>query len=201
MTKWTILLCILITAGFAKSSAPEYIGSNKCKSCHKKEKSGAQYLVWQESKHANAFDVLLTDEASKIAKEKGLKNLPHEAPECLECHTVGFGKGGYEVKDEAFWNPADDDTQGKKAVKRMKNLKHVGCEVCHGPGSEYKKKKTMKAIFEGTKNGTDFGLTTVTEETCKQCHNERSPSFKEFNYEERKKEISHPFPEGFRKTE
>jgi len=192
MVKYTIGILVLLSVIWAQDF--EYIGTNKCKACHSSEKKGAQFKKWKETKHAKVFDILLTDEAIKIAEERGLKNTPDKAPECLECHTVGFGAGGYEVMDEEFWSPAEDDRAGKKAVKRMENLKNVGCEICHGPGSMYKKKKTMEAIFSGEVKGEDYGLLEVNEETCLRCHNERSPSYKPFDYEARKKIIAHPYP-------
>ncbi len=197
--KKTVLLLSVLLAGYAVASDFEYVGSKKCKSCHKSEKKGAQYPKWEESKHGNAFETLKSEQALEIAKSKGLKTAPHEAPECLKCHTVGYGEGGYEVKDEAFWNPADDDKEGKKAAKRMEGLKNVGCESCHGPGSEYKKKKVMKAIYEGTEKAEDHGLVIPDEKTCLSCHNEESPTYKEFNYKERLEKIAHPIPEDMDK--
>lgn len=82
-----------------------YVGSEKCMGCH-----AAEFAKWKESKHGHALDAL-----EKIARRPGLRNLD---PECVVCHTVGFGyKSGYE---NAGKTPA---------------LKHVGCETCHGPGS------------------------------------------------------------------
>ena len=185
---------LLILGSLLLSQEAAFVGTNRCKACHSSEKKGAQYKIWKETKHAKAFDALLTEKARKIGIEKGLKSSPDKAPECLECHTVGFGAGGYEVMDEKFWSPADDDRAGKKAAKRMENLKNVGCENCHGPGSAYKKKKIMEAIDAGTASRDEYGLLKPNEESCKRCHNERSPSYKPFNFEERIAEITHPFP-------
>ncbi|MDI6780328.1 MAG: multiheme c-type cytochrome [Bacteroidota bacterium] len=44
--------------------------------------------IWEKSKHANAYKVLESEEAQKIAKEKGLKKVANESPECLECHVT-----------------------------------------------------------------------------------------------------------------
>ncbi|MCH7612407.1 MAG: cytochrome c family protein [Candidatus Marinimicrobia bacterium] len=192
MVKYITAILILTSVVWAQQF--EYMGTHKCKACHSSAKKGAQYKLWKETKHAKAYDLLLTDEAKQIAEAKGLTNTPDKAPECLECHTVGYGVGGYEVKEAEFWSPAEDDRKGKKAAKRMENLKNIGCEICHGPGSEYKKKKTMEAIFAGEVKGVDFGLLEVTEETCLKCHNKRSPSFKPFDYETRLEEIAHPYP-------
>ncbi|MCF6239435.1 MAG: hypothetical protein L3J79_11620, partial [Candidatus Marinimicrobia bacterium] len=80
---------------------------------------------------------------------------------------------------------------------RMNGLKNVGCEMCHGAGGAYKKKKIMQGIYAGELKAEVYGLVIITpEETCLKCHNDRSPSFKSFNYKERVAEISHPFPAG-----
>ena len=175
----------------------EYVGTKKCSSCHKKDEKGAQYKVWEKARHSKAFETLKGEEAIKIAAEKGLKNDPWEAPECLKCHTTGYGKGGYEVKDAAFWNPDPEDRAGKKAVKRMKGLQAVGCEVCHGPGSKYKSKKVMKAVYAGQTDGSTVGLLEVTKETCISCHNDEGPTFTSFNFDEALEKIAHKMPEGY----
>ena len=175
-------------------SAFDFVGVKKCKMCHKKEDKGAQFSKWEASSHAHSFATLKSEQASQIANEKGLDDPAWEAPECLKCHTSGFGTGGYEVEDESFWNPIDDDKAGKKATKRMQSLQSVGCEACHGAGSKYKSKKTMLSIYNGEIEGSIFGLKIVNEETCKVCHNESSPTFKPFNFKERIKKIEHPMP-------
>ena len=172
----------------------EYVGTANCKMCHNKEEKGAQFSKWEASVHAKAFDTLKSEESAKIAKGKGITDEAWEAPECLKCHTTGFVAGGYEVKDEAFWNPAADDRVGAKAVKRMEGLQAVGCEACHGAGSEYKSRKTMSAIYLGEIEGKTVGLTKICEKTCVGCHNDESPTYKPFKYEERVGEITHPYP-------
>lgn len=171
-----------------------YVGISKCKMCHKKEEKGAQFSKWEASSHAHSFKTLKSEQASQIAIEEGLKGKAWEMPECLKCHTTGFGIGGYEVKDDSFWNPIDDDKAGKKATKRMQGLQAVGCEACHGAGSKYKSKKTMLAIYNGEIERTTVGLSQISVETCVICHNETSPTFKPFNFEVREKEIAHPMP-------
>ncbi len=82
-----------------------YIGSEKCVACH-----GGEHKKWEGTPHSHALDAL-----EKIAKRPGLRHLDAE---CVICHTVGFGfKTGYEN------------------AEKTPNLKHVGCESCHGPGS------------------------------------------------------------------
>ncbi len=192
MKKLLIFMISLTFCLFAQDF--EYIGNAKCKMCHKKEEKGAQYSKWEATSHAGAFETLKSEKATQIAKEKGIASDAWKAPECLKCHTTGFGAGGYEVKDEAFWSPVADDKVGAKAVKRMTGLQSVGCEACHGPGSKYKSKKVKQAIIAGEKEASSVGLLEVNEETCMTCHNEDSPTYKSFNYEERAAEIAHPIP-------
>jgi len=173
-----------------------YVGNAKCKTCHRKAEIGNQYKQWADGPHAKAFETLTTEESAKIMTEKGLEGNAWEAPECLKCHTTGFGEGGYEVMQANFWKPDEEDKDGKKAVKRMKGLMNVGCETCHGPGSGYKSKSKMKAVHAGELSCESVGLLPVTEETCLVCHNEESPTYKSFNFEESKTEFEHPIPES-----
>ncbi len=129
-----------------------------------------------------------------MPKEKGIKVEAWKAPECLKCHTTGFGKGGYEVKGDTFWNPTADDKDGAKAVKRMEGLQAVGCEACHGAGSEFKSSKVKKAILAGEITAASVGLLKVNKATCTACHNENSPTHKPFKYDEKVAEFAHPNP-------
>jgi hypothetical protein len=106
-----LLIFLLSSVVVAEEVAHQYVGSAKCKTCHKAEKKGAQYVKWQEGKHSKAYEVLASDQTSD---------------QCLKCHVTAFGAAA-EAKAESF-----DQTEG------------VGCEACHGPGSDYKKMKVMK---------------------------------------------------------
>lgn len=82
-----------------------YIGSEKCQNCHAPE-----FIKWKGTPHSNAFEAL-----EKQAKRPSLRQFDAE---CIVCHTIGFGyKTGYQ-NDE-----------------KTPQLKNVGCESCHGPGS------------------------------------------------------------------
>ena len=94
--------------------------------------------------------------------------------ECLTCHVTGFGKpSGFVVGDST------------KA-----NLANVGCEACHGPGADYK----GMAVMKDKAKAKEAGLIMPTEETCKGCHNDKSPTFKGFNFAEYGKKIEHKIP-------
>ena len=192
MKRIVALVVILATIVIAKNI--NYVGNSSCKMCHNKESKGAQFAKWESSRHANSFETLKSDKAISIAKDKGINVDAWKASECLQCHTTGFGNGGYEVKDESFWNPASDDKTGIKAAKTMKELESVGCESCHGAGSSYKSSSTMKSIYANEIDGKTVGLKQISKETCIVCHNEKSPTFKPFNFEERVKIIAHPMP-------
>jgi len=168
-----------------------YIGSAACGKCHKSSKKGAQLKAWEKGPHAGAFETLKSEEAAKIAAEKELTVPAYEASECLKCHVTGWNDGGYEIKDAEFYAQVNEKGKPTKEVKRMAGLQAVGCESCHGAGSEYK--KVHKKDYE---TSLTLGLVTPDEKVCVTCHNEESPTYKEFNYEEKVTEITHPFPEG-----
>ncbi len=52
----------------------KYVGAAKCKMCHNKPSSGAQYSKWLEGPHANAMKSLKGDDATN--------------PKCLKCHST-----------------------------------------------------------------------------------------------------------------
>jgi hypothetical protein len=60
------------TTAAAAPAAFTYIGSAKCRMCHMTTKSGAQFKIWQESRHAKAFETLKSPKADEIAKTKGI---------------------------------------------------------------------------------------------------------------------------------
>jgi len=134
-----------------------YVGTKICAMCHKGPSKGMVWEKWQASSHAKSL-------ASLAAKCED-KN-----PVCLGCHTTAFKNGGYEI-----------------GAANAANFAHVGCEVCHGPGSAYKSISIMKDKKQALLNG----LIIPNENTCRQCHNSKSPTFKGFNYQEALKKIDH----------
>ena len=182
-TKYLIGIIIIISICFWAfsinngnySSGPKYVGVKTCGMCHKKEDVGQQLKIWQDSKHSKAYKTLQTEKADKIAKEKGFSTKAVETPECLKCHTSGYN--------------VDASLLGKKF-----DIKDgVQCETCHGPGSDYKSKKVMKDRTLSIEKG--LIMYDNPEELCVKCHNEESPNFKGFNFEERWAEIKHSKPE------
>lgn len=154
-----------------------YEGVDRCRTCHRKEEDGGQYGIWQEGPHSKAYEALASDEAKAFAAERGIDN-PQTSNECLQCHVTGY------------------DAAPELLGDKYKITDGVGCESCHGPGGDYYKKNTMISITKGEIDGASVGLVKPDEQVCVGCHNEKSPSYKEFNFEEFSKKIAHPVPEA-----
>lgn len=169
------LLLAVGTAWVAEESSSEkhsYIGVDSCKLCHIMKSSGAQYKKWKEMKHSKAYETLGSEEAKKIAKEKGIDD-PQQSMKCLKCHVTAI------------------ELDESRRIKKWSKEDGVGCETCHGPGSDYYKKEIMKDREKSLANG----LILPDEKLCRSCHNEESPTFKEFNFKEAWDKIKHPIPE------
>lgn len=103
--------------------AHDYVGSQRCKSCH-----AAEYAAWEQSPHARAFDVL--DDAAK-------KN-----PRCLSCHTMvpddvqlGLTGIGCESCHGAGRNYTPEYVMRDKELSKLLNLvakvDNTACVRCH----------------------------------------------------------------------
>ncbi|MCU7494348.1 MAG: cytochrome C554 [Ignavibacteria bacterium] len=149
-----------------------YVGAERCGMCHKTEKQGKQLSIWKESKHSQAYKTLQSEEADKIAKDKGFTSKAADTKECLACHVSGY----------------DVDASLKGAKFKMED--GVQCETCHGPGSEYQ--KVMKNRDEAMAKG--LVVHKDKEKFCTGCHNSKSPTFKGFDYDKYWAKISHMIP-------
>jgi len=156
----------------------QYVGTAKCKMCHMSKKRGNQYGVWKSNKHADAFNVLATEEAKAVAKKAGIEGNPQEAVKCLKCHVTAY------------------EAPASAKASTLTLEEGVGCEACHGPGSLYKSIKVMKALTAGTQDAEAVAFQEGGDEAnCKKCHNEESPTFKALDFAEALKLIAHPVPE------
>ncbi|MSR83915.1 MAG: hypothetical protein EXS58_13495 [Candidatus Latescibacteria bacterium] len=113
-----------------------------------------------------------------ITAAKGIAD-PQKDGKCLKCHLTAYG-----VDAALIVKGTTPEEKGFVAEEG------VQCESCHGPGSLYKSRKTMKDKTAAVA----AGLIIPDEKLCKTCHNPESPSYKEFNYAEAKKKIEHPNP-------
>jgi peroxiredoxin len=91
----------------------EYSGEELCSVCHRD-----QHATWILTKHSSAWETLV-----EHGKDRD--------PDCLRCHTVGFGQAG-----------------GFDAAKRQDYLRGVQCENCHGRGGPHQSPEFAKAGFE-----------------------------------------------------
>ena len=121
---------------------PTYVGAKKCKVCHTDI-----FTSWMETAHARALSALTGEAAENV--------------NCLQCHTTGFGAGGY----------------GSGA--QTPDLSNVQCEACHGPGSLY----SFSSVMLKPELRARAGLVAADSLRCVTCHNARSPTFKGFTYE------------------
>ncbi|MDH4222903.1 MAG: cytochrome c family protein [candidate division Zixibacteria bacterium] len=147
----------------------KYLGATVCKPCHNAELKGKVYDKWASSKHATAYKTLANEESIKIAKGMKIEN-PQKSEKCLKCHVTGYNATA-ELKDVKF-----DIAEG------------VTCEGCHGAGSGYKlvhMKDPVKA--------KEMGLLKPGEKECKACHNQESPTYKEFKFAEAWKAVDHTY--------
>lgn len=171
MRKSAIFLSILIVVigAFLLAQDFTYVGAGKCKMCHKSEKRGQQYVLWEQSKHSQSFTVLSSEKAAEVAQAAGVTN-PAESAECLKCHSPLATKAP-ELKEEG-----------------------VTCEVCHGPGSAYRKLSIMKSREESVKNGLiAYNSPDEIKAHCLNCH--ENAHNKTFDFTAAWEKIKHPVPE------
>lgn len=156
---------------------PRYVGVKACKNCHKGRNKGEIHEKWSKGPHANAFKTLASAKAKEVATKLKIDD-PQESAKCLKCHVTA-----YELD--------------KKLKKRSLKAKDgVGCESCHGPGENHAKIRMKEAQKGGTPAPvTADEIKTLRDiSTCKQCHNEKSPTHKPFCFKERMKQIQHLDP-------
>ncbi len=172
MKKILLILIILMTLSLLLklfSQEFTYVGAAKCKICHRSEKQGQQFTIWEESTHSKSISALSSSEAPARAQEMGVDN-PAESPECLKCHAPLHEKAP-ELKEEG-----------------------VTCEVCHGPGSDYKKLSVMKSREESVKNGLIvYDSPEAIKKQCLSCH-ENAHGIP-FDFDAKWAKIKHPRPE------
>lgn len=127
---------------------------------------------------AKAFELLKpgvaadVKRAHKIDPDKDYTNDPN----CVGCHTTGYGQPG-----------------GFVSLAKTPTLVGIQCEACHGPGGGYMKPELMSLKNKEYKRSDLIaaGLVVPSAETCKTCHNEKSPFYKPFDYKTRLKEGTH----------
>jgi hypothetical protein len=158
-----------------------FVGSKKCMKCHLKE-----HRSWAQTKMGKALETLAPNAALEAKRKAGLDPAVdyRRDARCVRCHTVGAGhEGGF---DPAVHIAADPDQRGG-----------VGCESCHGAGGLYLAEGLHDRSYKGKQEERRAALiargyqATPDEASCRSCHNEESPTFKPFDYEQRKHDGLH----------
>jgi hypothetical protein len=157
-----VSLALLALAGSppARADAPRFEGTKVCTKCH-----DLQGAAWEETAHARALDSLkpsLKAEAKTKANLDPAKDYTQDA-DCLGCHTTGYGRpGGYAPGS---------------AAGTAKPLAAVGCESCHGAGSEFRQlhgdaENRLKRQSERTERAVlvKAGQTFDYQAACAACH-------------------------------
>ena len=137
-----IIICVsVLVPGWSLTARAQgdYVGTESCAGCHNHEYSN--FMEFSEKPHT----------WEHIMKMKP-KLAEAEFDECLECHTTGYGRGGFVSYEET------------------PELADVGCETCHGPGREH------------VESGGDPMLikARVSQDDCQSCHNEERVN--DFNF-------------------
>jgi hypothetical protein len=109
-------------------AAAAYAGTESCAGCHPQATA-----VWQKSRHAHAFRSLLDAKADAD-------------PNCISCHTIGFGT-----------------PSGYRRDFGQEKLVNVGCESCHGPGSAHIAARQSGNLDAGKMRALGAG-------DCQKCH-------------------------------
>ena len=125
-----------------------------------------------------SIDQAVIDKAKEIATAKGIAD-PQKADECLGCHVTGHPVA------------ADQIAEGRRGKATYDITEGVSCEACHGPGSEYKSRKVM----QDHEAAVAAGMVVPDEALCVTCHNDKSPTYKPFKFDEFVAKIAHPKPE------
>lgn len=114
---------------------PGYAASGRCAQCHSSEMA-----KWSFSQHARAWESLIAHPVKDSTSN----------PECIGCHTTGFGQvGGF----------------GEPSIANIRKFKAVQCESCHGP-------------MRGHPHDKSVVSTPISESTCTGCHDSaNSPDF------------------------
>ncbi len=147
-------LLLLGSAVFAvrAETGPTYVGTTGC-NCHR-----AEIAVWELDRHAKALDSLKPGKRNAAKRKVRLDPAMDYSLDrkCLRCHATGYGREGGYLDEQA-----------------TPDMKGVGCEMCHGPGSVYRILHEQKRYGFSRQEAAAAGQTYATSDAtvCEQCHN------------------------------
>lgn len=134
MTVTRLIGCLAVavaisSAAPAITSAAEFVGTKACADCHETEYENFKKHS-KKAKSWKSIEIMSSDLT------------PEEQRGCYECHTTGYGKGGF------------------VSIEQTPHLADVGCETCHGPGAAH-----------ADSGDPDEITRTPAIEDCETCHN------------------------------
>lgn len=163
---------------------PAYMGAAACNGkCH-----DPWYRAWKDTPHAKTYELLKPGVRANAKRMAGINPDSDytKSPQCLRCHTTGYGQKGGFIPEEtpiSEWKPS---------------LEQVGCEMCHSVrGGNQLRVIMKKSKGEFKRNKIEqWGARYDYENVCRRCHGHplspHKPSLDQkygFNYKERKKHI------------
>ncbi|MFW6169874.1 MAG: multiheme c-type cytochrome [Planctomycetota bacterium] len=150
------------------ASGLKFVGSGLCGNCHERE-----YEIWKNGndgakpKHAHAYETLQHPPNSRGGIPRNFD------PECISCHVVGWNPQQYFPYESGFLS-----------LEETPHLTDVGCENCHGPGSEHVAAEEGELEINGDeidriRDRMRLALADA-EDKCLECHDlDNSPAFQE----------------------
>jgi len=157
-----------------------FAGVESCKECHEKA-----YAVWKGSKHAHAYESLITG-------REGTKNpVPrNHDPECLACHTTGWEPQQMFRYESGFYS-----------AEKTPHLKGQQCENCHGPAAKHNEleaqwqqdeKSVKKEDLLAARRRLKLTVAEAKKTLCYRCHDlDNDPNFSSATFSEYWDKIAH----------
>ncbi|MBQ6159287.1 MAG: hypothetical protein IJJ20_09810 [Thermoguttaceae bacterium] len=155
-----------------KQAKGDYVGSAKCGSCH-----SDAYDIWRESRHSSAWKSLSSDPPTEHTA-----NPPRDCdPDCVSCHVVGWNGTAHVPYIGGYEN-----------MKSTAHLANVGCESCHGPGSNHIQTELGNDAAAQVRMRESMLVGSNVKQVCYSCHDsDNSPNFEFDEYYEK---IDHSEP-------
>lgn len=139
----TIAVATALVVYFSSSAGSiRHVGSDMCRNCHESQAAGSVFRKWENGPHAQAYASLESPRSTTYLEHSGTV-----VASCLPCHST-LGHRQDQPVEQALL------TEG------------VGCERCHGPGSEYSQSIVMRSPGALMRYGGSSGSLN----DCGSCH-------------------------------
>jgi hypothetical protein len=170
-------------------SGSTFVGAKTCGECHTKA-----YAKWKDSKHAKAYESIVTGREGQFAKPISRQY----DTECLACHVTGWDPEHFTRYESGFLPKELAEAHNKPAL--YETLRGQQCENCHGPGSQHvalertwknDRTKVDEEALQAQRRAMTLKKEIAKNTHCVKCHDaENSPKF---DFEKYWEEIKHPW--------